>query len=105
MLLKNYDSVPGRIHYIENISDVVVHMSVYRSHETGPELSRAAPNSPVVFRNTEELDPDKNIKFIDYTDSHGVRTRLSITAFAYLCNDRGQTVEKIIVDNPLNIRL
>ena len=108
MIIKNYSypkagiisNTPGpalgaTLHILENVSDVVVHLSSFQGNLTnGPYFE--GPAMPVVFiEHAEPSSPSDAFYFVDFTDTKGVRSRLKVTAYAYLCNDQGKTVEKI----------
>ena len=100
MLIKVYSGSPaGKLNLIENCSDVVVDMNSYTPAQNGDQ-ARGGALDPVFwldFYDSESVDTQNN-KFIDFTDKNGVRTRLRVTAFAYICNNEGKTIEKVIAE-------
>lgn len=106
MLIKVYDP-SSSIHIIEDVTNVVVHMNSYKSPHNGPRFE--GPDMPTTWRMIPKNtgSSEDTYRFVDYTDQDGVRTRLQIDAFAYICNDSGKTIEKVeaggivgFVDNP-----
>lgn len=110
MLIKNYvfdqDCAPagGKVNIIEKVTDVTVHMNPYAGAENGPRLE--GPAMPTTWiEQSAPSNPNDYFYFVDYTDKNGVRSRLKVTAYAYICNDEGKTVEKVGVNSkPLTIR-
>lgn len=100
MLIKNYvydrNCAPagGKTFIIDGISEIVVHHTSCSGSENGPRWE--GPNMPVCWIDqSEPTSPEDHFFFVDYTDKLGVRCRLKVTAYAYICNDEGRTVEKV----------
>lgn len=95
MLIKAYAG-SGSVHIINDVKNVVVHMHQFVTPENGPRLE--GPDMPTTWRDLPRLGerPDDKYRFIDYTDEDGVRTRLRIEAYAYICNNEGRTIEKVV---------
>lgn len=105
MLIKNYYATqplsPGLdLQIIEDVTAVLVYAgcqaglgdliganvaSVYDNRpETLPQQNAVAQNQPSTY-----------LRHVDFTNKEGTRCRLIVTNHAYICNDRGQTVEKV----------
>lgn len=102
MIIKAYSGhIMGHISIYEKVKDVVVHLGCY--DDTGPtidERSHLMPSTwiePLEYNGVtpEELE---NYKYIDFTNEDNIRCRLRVGSFAYICNDDGKTVEKVIAN-------
>lgn len=100
MIIKNYvydrKSISGgRVEIYENARDVVVHLGAFTGESyVGPEVGNG-PLSPTTHLYPSEAHEGDFYHFIDFTDNDGVRCRLRVTAYAYVCNDQGKTIEKV----------
>lgn len=104
MLIKLYTcDFPGRIFIYDNVKDVIIHTNLYSGADAGPGASVVAtcnPHDPTTW--IEDGAPiaqaatveGYNFKYVDFTRD-GVRCRLKVGNYAYLCNDEGKTIEKI----------
>lgn len=100
MLIKNYYSPNSQspaldLQIIEDVTGVLVHSGCFNGigDPTADGINsvydnRIPPNAAVTL-------PPSIVRHIDFTNKDGVRSRLIVTNHAYVCNDRGQTVEKV----------
>lgn len=100
MIIKNYvyDTTSpsgGVLHIIENVSKVKVYLSSYQGlNANGPRFE--GTDMPVSWiEHASPSSPDDVFYFIDFTDSDGVRHRLKVTSYAYICNDQGKTIDRV----------
>lgn len=113
MLIKNYAGHPAgnTLTIIEDVTDVIVHMGMFSLNSSGPQLeglrkpttwvdTLAVVDANAPCSRDNALETQANLqKFIDYTDKEGVRCRLCVYSFAYVCNDEGKTIEKVVVEH------
>lgn len=102
MLIKNYTlGLAGEIHITENVTDVVVHTNQYLGKNSGPTPGDTAggPRVPNSWIYQDDVKDDQPVRFIDYTKD-GIRNRLYVTNFAYICSDDGKTIERVKVIYP-----
>ncbi len=98
MLIKNYTlGMPAKVAITEKVTDVVVHLTVHKGNSTGDPCG--VDSSPNTWVYQDNVADDQDVSFIDYTQD-GVRCRLYVTNFAYVCNDEGKTIQKV---SPLNL--
>ncbi len=100
MLIKNYYAVnplsPALdLQIIEDVTSIIVY-SVCHTGIGDP----TADNVSSVYDNRASNEcsatgPLPYCRHIDFTNKEGTRCRLIVTNHAYVCNDRGQTVEKV----------
>lgn len=98
MIIKNYTydtQVDGSQTFIlDGVQDVVVHHNMYTAASNGPRFE--GPNMPTTWiEQGSPMDPEDLSYFVDYTDKQGVRCRLRVKSYAYICNDKGETVDKV----------
>ena len=97
MIIKNYTS-PGSLtpaldlQIIENVTDVFVRAGCYSAANGAEGMGESG--SPTTVYGDERVDPNKFTRHVDFS-REGVRCRLIVTNHAYICNDRGQTIEKV----------
>jgi len=116
MIIKVYeDTIHQDIHIIDNVEDVVVHQYIRGIDTTGDiegDLtvkyiessihsssncdSREVSSHPSKFNLKTGSIRGEHCRHIDYT-RNGVRTRLIVRNYAYICNDQGKTIEKVSV--------
>lgn len=99
MIIKNYCNPKGKsmapaanLQIIEDVTDVFVHAGCFNPESIGDMLGDGG--GPTTFYGTEDQPFNTLTRHIDFT-RHGVKCRLIVTNHAYICNDRGQTVEKV----------
>lgn len=94
MIIKNYHSpMPSQpaldLQIIEDVTDVLVHAGCIKSGSIG-DLEKDGVTS---VYGSENAGTDWN-RFVDFT-KQGVRCRLIVTNWAYVCNDDGKMIEKV----------
>jgi hypothetical protein len=107
MIIKNYISAsaedqPGLdLQIIEDCTDVLVHATCFDLAYIGDIEKAGIRNVMANYpENFENGNRDRNgnsgilTRHIDFT-RNGIRTRLVVTKYAYICNDDGRTVEKV----------
>lgn len=97
MIIKNYHQPKGEprpaldIQIIEDITDVLIYASVYSADK--PMLGAEEAGVTSLYGGDNQTSNRLN-RHIDFT-RNGVRSRLVVTDYAYICNDQGKTVEKV----------
>lgn len=103
MLIKYYGYLPNNndghaptapdLTIIENCEGVVVHGGVYSKDATGPDINSVQVH--LFYDNDDyimqDLPPKKLITFF----KNGCTHRLQVYGTAYVCNDNGETIEKV----------
>lgn len=97
MIIKNYCNPKGMapnpatdLQIIEDVTDVFVHAGCFSPDSIGTD-DRPGPTT---FYGSDNQPMNTLTRHVDFT-RHGVRSRLVVTDHAYICNDRGQTVDKV----------
>lgn len=97
MIIKNYAlGIGGKLHITENVTEVVIHTTQYRGKSTGPGDDSSGYNSPNTWIYQDDVADEQHVAFIDFRKD-GIRCRLYVTNFAYVCTDEGKTIEKVTV--------
>lgn len=101
MIIKNYHNPKGTIlkpgadlSIIEDVTDVLVHAGCFNPENIGSASTVSNSNDPTTFYGTDNEPINGLTRHIDFT-RRGVKCRLVVTAYAYICNDEGKTVEKV----------
>ena len=98
MIIKNYCNPKGSIppaanlSILEDVTDVFVHAGCFNADSIGDMIGDGC--GPTTFYGTDHQPINTFTRHIDFT-RHGIKCRLVVTNHAYICNDRGQTVEKV----------
>lgn len=99
MFIKAYfGALKEKMSIIENCTDVIVDACSYTGAENGFQFENE--RQPKLWVELEDIN-DANIsryKFIDYNDNNGIRTRLRVGGIAYICNNDGKTIEKVVAE-------
>lgn len=100
MIIKNYcnpkslSQMPAAdLQIIEDVTDIYVHANCFSPQGIGPS-NIPDGSGPTTYYGTEDHVVNSMTRLIDFT-RHGIRCRLVVTNHAYICNDRGQTVDKV----------
>lgn len=98
MLIKVYThAFPTVLHILENVTDVRIDKNIYPLGQMG---SIESPSIGAVYTFDDVVDPPEQSQrpigncFIDFT-RNGIRARLLVSNYAYVCNDDGRTIEKV----------
>lgn len=113
MLIKYYGfAFPNNLNIIDSVTDILVHAGLETATPEalpcGPHVDHAGIKNTYLYDTDKELfgDPRSGgthepvqpkflaAKFIDFT-RNGLRCRLSVYGYAYVCNDEGRTIEKV----------
>lgn len=102
MLIKYYThAFPTIMYIIEDVTDIRIDKNIHPLGQIG-DIKSESPSSVVTFGEEFEGKPvlpsgqPIGNCFIDYT-RHGIRNRLLVSNYAYVCNDEGKTIEKVSV--------
>jgi len=96
MLIKVYTIWTEDLFILENVSDVKIHANCKNyPPETG---SLSDPSTQIVYDQCADGEKYPPAKVIDFTQDN-LRKRLYVFNKAYVCNDRGQTIEKVDAGN------
>jgi len=101
MIIKNYCNSKSQVQVmpaadlqiLEDVTDVFVHAGCFSPDTIGDDAHHGH-GGPTSFYGTDDQPINTLTRHIDFT-RHGIRCRLLVTNHAYICNDRGQTVEKV----------
>lgn len=96
MIIKYYDyilSPVSDLFIIENVENVVVHGALFQSDDTGPDINQYQLH--LFYDNDQLISNDKPSKKLITFRQNGVTCRLAVYGTAYICNNDGETIEKV----------
>lgn len=109
MLIKIYTEISNctpsseQLHIIENVKDVVIHQGNWDTPSwlNSPVASPHVPWGPEprhLLIEPFHADSKDTVRVIDYT-ADGERKRALVKSLAYVCNDNGKTIERVIANS------
>jgi len=96
MLIKYYDytlSPVSDLFIIENIENVVVHGAIFQPEEMGPDINQV--QNHLFYDNDVLIETDRPSKKLITFRKDGCIQRLAVYGTAYICNNDGETIEKV----------
>lgn len=99
MLIKYYGYIPESapsspdLFVIENASNVVVHGGIFKTNEHGPDINIV--QNHLFYDKDSEIQSEKPFKKLISFFKDGCIHRLQVYGTAYVCNDNGETIEKV----------
>lgn len=101
MLIKYYGYIPESppsspdLFIIEDVTNLIVHGGIFNAFETGPDISVVQIN--LFYDKDAQIKAEEPFKKLISFVKNGEVNRLAVFGTAYVCNNDGETIEKVSI--------